>query len=218
MASKKFAIIGAACAIVVCAFAARIAWVNINAQDVVEETSAINEQVDLAGCFAEDIDENTDGLSVELTSAEIMSAQEYVDRYAQDDINLLEEDLTYCTVDEDNVNNNSVLVLGLTFSNTNNEIGYFPAISWRVISHSAQDICIMPDWDIWRYVDQSAAEETCFKVRTGTSVTTYIPFCAQAPTGFLQSFLNVERRTLDSDTYSLVLTNSPIRKTIKFEA
>jgi hypothetical protein len=218
MASKKFAVIGAACAIVTCTFAARIAWVNINAQDVVEETSAINEQVDLAGCFAEDIDESTDGLSVELTSAEIMSAQEYVDRYAQDDIDLLLKTDDMYAVTPQNINDKSVLVLGLTFSNTENSDGFFSAISWRVLAQNAPDVCIAPDWDIWRYANEGMEGQTSFKIRTNTSLSIYVPFCAQSPTGFMESYLEGTRRTLDPGAYGLILTNSPIRKTIKFEA
>lgn len=150
---------------VVAASAARIAWVNDNAVHVPEERFEVGEWVDFDGAFVSSGQENTDGYSLRVANAHIMSCRDYLSQYAS-------EEAAKALSDEAG----EVVVLEIDVSNSGNSDGYMNYKSWR-LSPPSKNTAYYIDYDLWYQAIPALAEgKGRFGVTEGTTKTVYVPF------------------------------------------
>lgn len=150
---------------VVAASAARIAWVNDNAVHVPEERFEVGEWVDFDGAFVSSGQENTDGYSLRVADAHIMSCRDYLSQYAS-------EEAAKALSNEAG----EVVVLEIDVSNSGNSDGYMNYKSWR-LSPPSKNTAYYIDYDLWYQAIPALAEgKGRFGVTEGTTKTIYVPF------------------------------------------
>ena len=178
---------------------ARIAYVNVRFSAPPVEEYQVGEWAELEGAFTTDRDyELTDGYALRVNGAEILSPNEYLDRYARDGAGSVEDgDRPY------------LVVVDLTVRNDGNSSGHISAYNWRMISPSGDDSLTVAS-DLWDHVNKGMDTTAAFVVAEGTEVTTHVPFCAQRGSEYFQPF-RMEYPDVLPGAYRLRFTNAPVK-------
>ena len=169
MSKKRTPFVLAALIVVTTLIGIRIWWVNATRIETPEQTFSMNEEVKLNGAFIDDISEDTNGYSLTVKSAQVMSANEYLKRYARDGVTSVEGgDVP-----------NTRLVLEVEFKNSGKKDGgNFNYISSWVVGKPDKNTFYRTDSELWEHRETKMAGKnyTGIGVRAGTSYTTYLPF------------------------------------------
>ena len=178
---------------------ARIVHANVQFSTPPVEEYQVGEWAELKGAFTTDRDyELTDGYALSVNGAEILSPNEYLDRYARDGTRSVEKGDRPCLV-----------VVDLTVRNVGNSSGHISAYNWRMISPSGDDSLTVAS-DLWGHVNKGMDTTAAFVVAEGTEVTTHVPFYAQRGSEYFQPF-RMEYPDVLPGTYRLRFTNAPVK-------
>ncbi|MBS5866024.1 MAG: DUF5028 domain-containing protein [Coriobacteriaceae bacterium] len=169
MHKKKHYLIVAVTLIACALIGIRIWWVNATRIETPEQTFSMNEEVKLNGAFIDDISEDTNGYSLTVKSAQVMSANEYLKRYSRDGVT---------SVEGGDVPNTRV-VLEVEFKNSGKKDGgNFNYISSWVIGKPNKNAFYRTDSELWEHRETKLAGTmyTGVGIKGGTTYTTYLPF------------------------------------------
>lgn len=186
----------------------RICSINAEAWVIPIEVHQKGNWVDFDGAFAGYDDEKTMGYSLKLESAEIMSPNDFVRKYAVDPVS--------GKVDLEKPDMQRLIVLNLQVANKGNREGYMSAINWCVTSSTDVLADYRPDYDVWAFAHPVMQNQPCFEIKSDTEFTVHIPFSWQCDPGLFESFDESSFRIPDLGAYELIVTNVPIRKQIAF--
>lgn len=197
------ALIVVACMVAAAAIGARIWWVNANAYRIPVEKYSMGEWVSYDGCFLETIDEDNEGYSVRIDSAEVMSEAEYHERYAVND-----------TYTEELSDEQSLMALTLTIKNEGNEPTEYPAINliaFRLVTTDNIDI-LYPLMELWASSEASLASAEYYplmiSIPADTEKTITMPFT-------LSRDVNLDRRDIAYSSFYYYVTRGPIQKLVE---
>lgn len=194
-------------AIAVVAFAlvavvsARIAYVNYDVPHIIEEHYSVGEWVELDGAFLSSIQENTEGYSLRVVSAELMSYNDYIRRYGQDPSAVVE-----------GLDSKSVIALEMEVENEGNEEGAIFLFECKLVPARGNEY-FTRDSALWieseRQMEGTVA--LYLSLVEGTSYTTVIPYTINS---IDEEGLSQYKATIEDSSFGLVVSNHPTRKII----
>ena len=200
--SRRRLIAGGAVLAAAAAIAGRIWQVNANAFDYPERHYAMGEWVDLDGAFTTYANENTQGYSLCVQDAQIMTRAEYIERYALDPSQV--EPTDYDDVP-------SVLCLTLAIKNEGSDSGGF----------YIYDATLVPEGEIRSMGYQASLWGTSneliddsvysFSLLRDSEYTAQIPYILYAAPG--EDFQHAIR----AKRFSFIVSNAPVRNVIDIE-
>lgn len=210
---------GIAGAIVIALLAWRIASVNQDAEQQRIEVYEMNEWVSFDGAFSGYRLEATEGYSLRVMSASIMTPRQYLECFSKEKPDLTQKlKGTYMDLAVESMDKPSVLVLSVQLKNEGNKEGYMAALNWKAVSVTRPEIALTCDWDLWGYVDESMLEQPSFTINPDSEYETQIPLSEEGSPRYFETFDDVSRIVLQPGKYQLILTNVPVRKIIEVSA
>lgn len=196
--------------VIVCAvvLAARIAWVNINAERNSEEHYSMGEWVDLSGTYFENLEwENYDGYFLRVNNAEALSLNEYRSRYGNGE---------YADVEIEGMNGDekSILVVDYDIRNDGNSESGIALIDHSLIPES-KNIDYALDYDLWK-ISEPASEDAQGEVGilAGTEYVSHVPYTFVSNPPYFQKYDYEIRMPITDRKFELVVSNGPVRKII----
>ena len=205
---RAFSILALVAAI---AIGVRIWSVNQNQLSIPVEHYAMGEWVELNGAFLYDSQEATQGYSVRITSAEVISSDEYLDRYAPD------ADRSQITIGP-----GDVLVLGYDVRNVGNSTGYIDLVMQMVVG-SAKNTFYKVDDELWSAAEPPLKDAPVLILVPDSEYSTHGVVSLTADPDYLEKF-DTGTQTYDTSTssradiretsFELILTNAPVRKVV----
>lgn len=184
------------------ALAGRIWWVNANAFDYPEVHYAMGEWVDLDGAFVTYKQEDTQGYSLCVQDAQVMTRADYIERYALDSSKVE-------ATDADDVA--SVLCVTLAMRNEGNDTG----------SLHLYDMNLVPEWGVrsmsyqtalWGTSNENITEAAyTISLVKDTEFTTQVPYILYGPAE--EDFHNA----IEARRFKFIVSNAPVRNIIDIE-
>lgn len=222
----------AACALLAVLIGWRIWAVNQNQLSIPEEHYAMGEWVDLDGAFLYDNTEKTEGYSLRITSAELMTAPEYIDRYGKgsDDAEASSattdsaataavgsgstaRDLSATGEYDDD---ESVLVLHYDVKNQGNDAGYIDMVTQWVMGDKKNRF-YRCDYDLWQTAEPVMGETPVMILVKDSEHSTAVPFSNTQSRGLFANVNEEKRLQVTDENVHLVISNAPVRKVIDIE-
>lgn len=197
----KVMLIVTAMLLIVAVYVARVAWVNSAYPKATVVTSKENTWVALNGSFIEEAgqdQEQTDGYSIKVDSAQLMTHDEYLSNYARDNTD----------VKSNGRQERSVAVLTLEIKNDSNQQGLIYVGGFKLVVPAKTDY-LLPDIyfnGLWTYAEPNASPQVSIKPHT--TYTIELPFIVSTDTE--QSY---DTELLKGD-YQLVLSEQPIKNIV----
>lgn len=184
------------------ALAGRIWWVNANAFDYPEAHYAMGEWVDLDGAFVTYRQEETQGYSLCVQDAQVMTRADYIERYALDPLQVEK-------TEADDVA--SVLCVTLAMRNEGNDTG----------SLHLYDMNLVPEWGVrsmgyqtalWATSNENITEAAyTISLVKDTQFTTQVPYILYGPGE--EDF----RNPIEARRFKFIVSNAPVRNIIDIE-
>ncbi len=176
----------------------RIVYVNITATKPLVEYSKMNEWVELDGSFFRSNDEKTDGYSVKVTDYEIISKEEFLERYKLESTSISEANsFSY------------FMVVSVTLINEGNEDGKVMIADWRLVGKNGDFVTSM-DPQILMDTDERIHDYlSSVTTAPGKEISLNLTF----PMTSMKSIKEIEKNSV----YRLAVTKYPVRKYIKLE-
>ncbi len=201
--SKKRFLLAALAVAVACAVGARIYVVNATAVTFPEEHYPMNQWVDLNGAFLHKISESTQGYSIKVKSARLMSYNDYIREFGLDKTKVKE-----------GFDTNSVLNLEVEMKNEGNDNGSFFIFAASLIPERKDNYLIFNRF-LWQ---ESEPDQDSSALATGllkdTSYTTNIPY--EINLGNPGDNQEVQSPITDT-SFELIVSNAPVRKIIDID-
>lgn len=194
------------CVAVACALAGRVWWVNEKRYPYPYETirHGMGEWVELDGAFISDSGENTQGYGIRLAKAELLSHDEYLERYALDS-----EGAGSFTSELDA---KSIVCLTLELKNDATEEGGFIFLGEARLSGDGLPLKYSYDPSLWAASNPNITTMSYhIGVVPGTSTEQHVPYSlvrSEEENGRYKEALP----TVSS--YELVVSNAPVRHVI----
>lgn len=206
-AMTKRLIVIFACILACVLIAVRIAWVNANALTYPTVHYSMGEWVKLNGAFIYERDsESTDDYSIRVTTAELLSCNEYIERYAGNPSKLQPENDAY--------NTKSVLCLTVDLRNQGKD-GQFFIGEAKVLPNGATR-ALRLDRQLWMESNKNIDEALMFiSVYPNTEFTLQIPFIT-SDIAYTDSQGRYAQE-LDVSEMSFVVSAAPVRNVIDIE-
>lgn len=207
---------------IVCAcslFAARVHQVNAEAYHRVEEIHETGERFALDGSFAEYAYENTKEYSLEVTGANIMSCNEYLERYGEDEYE-------YTKYDDTDRDAPTLVVLDMVIERGGargdvppvEELGYLDSLGWSLICNDARNLWLRVDTGLFATSVPQIEGAFQLAVLPGTSFEVHVPFCTTFAKDFPSPIGEDYRPVLEEGAYTLAVTNVPVRHMVEIVA
>lgn len=206
-----------------CLIGVRI-WV-VNAQAVTVPTAhyQMGEWIDLSGSYFFDLaGEDMEGYSLRINSAEALSYDEYVSRYAkeQPDPEAATRDRSQAvpTVSDD-PDQKTIVVLEYEVKNEGNDAGGIGLYQESLIPVRKNDAYKM-DRYLWLLAEPQMKDSNVggIGLKKDTTYTTHVPFAATSHPGY---FEKLDRKVLqligDDASFQLTLCNAPVRTVVDIE-
>lgn len=200
--SRRQFIVGGLGLIGVSALAGRIWWVNANAFDYPEVHYSMGEWVDLDGAFTTYKQEDTQGYSMCVQDAQIMTRAEYIEKYAIDPMQV--EATEYDDVP-------SVLCVTLAMKNEQNDSG----------SLHLYDMNLVPEWaassmryqmDLWSTSNKNVTDSTySLSLLEDSEFVTQVPYILYGRTD--EDF----QQEITARSFKFIVSNAPVRNIIDIE-
>ena len=204
-------VVAVACVAVAIAVGVRIWWVNANSIVIPVERYGMDEWVELEGTYAYMVLDFSDGYSVKVESAEVMSAQEYLDRYAEGS-----------SYEPDNPDEALVVVNLVVRNNRPSDIdeadiesvGAINMLNTIMIPHNAGGMMYTVDKFLWCEAEEAFEDNLIMwvGVMPGTEYTMHCPYILAHVVNTDPS-IGADKPV--SDTFDLVLGNFPVRREIE---
>ena len=184
------------------ALAGRIWWVNASAFDYPEVHYSMGEWVDLDGAFTTYKQEDTQGYSMCVQDAQIMTRAEYIEKYAIDPTQV--EATEYDGVP-------SVLCVTLAMRNEQNDSGGL----------YLYDMNLVPEWaassmryqmDLWGTTNRNITDSTySFSLTKDSEFVTQVPYILYGRTD--EDF----QQEITARNFKFIVSNAPVRNIIDIE-
>ncbi|RDB69875.1 hypothetical protein C1876_05645 [Eggerthella sinensis] len=198
--SRKRAIIVASILALVCAVGVRIYFVNANATAIEVEHYGMGEWVDLDGAFIYKRDiENTQGYSIKVNSARLMSYNEYIEEYGQDEGNTVE-----------GLDGQSVVCLEVEAKNVGNEDGAIFIFDCKLIPKRKNDY-FMYARHLWEESEPNAKDAFHLRLAKDSEYTTFIPY--KVNINDEENQIEYKQPITDA-SFEFIVSNAPVRKVI----
>ena len=180
----------------------RIAWVNDTALKLpAVETHEMHENVSLDGAFLSFARENTSGYSVNVTNAEKMSYNEYIERYGLDKSKTVE-----------GLDSLSLICLEIEVGNIGNSDGGIFLFECNLVPERKNTYYIADTW-LWAESEPSITDGSMryIKIAPDSTYTIHVPY----KTNIRDEEGQTEyKRVIEDSEFNLYLSNMPIRKEI----
>lgn len=199
---RRWLAVSLAVSLAVVAIVARIWWVNVTLPHIPVEYYAQDEWVALEGAFHYRADEGTQGYSLMVEDATIMTYDEYLRAYGNGDEELGTHGDARCVVD-----------MTLRIRNDGAEQGGIEIFEMLLVPRRANEylICdIMNDDALWPQVEENASMSV--SIRPGTEYVVHLPYV------FNGLDTEVYGRTVEDRSFTLLISRVPVRKMIMVEA
>lgn len=188
--------------VIVAGIAMRIAWVNDTALKLpAVETHEMHESVSLDGAFLSFIDENTSGYSVNVTNAEKMSYNEYIERYGLDKSKTIE-----------GLDSLSLICLEIEVDNIGNSDGGIFLFECNLIPERKNTYYIADTW-LWAESETSITDGSMryIKIAPDSTYAIHVPY----KTNIRDEEEQTEyKKVIEDSEFNLYLSNMPVRKEI----
>lgn len=186
---------------VVClAVGMRIWWVNTNLPRIPEETYETGEWVPLEGAFQDSTSsEDTSDYSIKVVSAEVMTRNEYLEKYGGTTLD--DRDGARCVVD-----------VTLVIRNDGTEQGGLNVFQMVLTPARGNEylICdVMNEEALWPQVESGA--DTTVSIKPGTEYEVHIPYVFNGGE-------EVYEREVNDRDFTLLLSRMPVRKMVNVSA
>ncbi len=192
----------------------RVVQVNASAASYPCEAHAIGESIALGGAFSEYKQENTDGYTLTVKDARLMSRDDYLNTYAAD------PDAYDSSFDATDGKSNSLLVLDIAIRNdkkVDDEKGYLDSLGWSVTPDSEKQRWMRVDTPLFNLSVPQLEGAFQLSVRQGTEFTIHVPFSTRLSEPFPASGAMQYRPELKPGSYQFIVTNVPVRHIVSFE-
>lgn len=184
------------------ALACRIWWVNANAFDYPEVHYGMGDWVALDGAFTTYADEGTQGYSLCVQNAQVMTRAEYIERYA------IEPSQAQATEYDDI---RSVLCLELAMKNEGNDSGSLWLSQMSLIPEGATN-SMEYQAQLWCTSNDALNESvSTISLLEDSEYTTYIPYILYGSTE--EAF----RQEIEARRFKFIVSNAPTRNIIDIE-
>lgn len=208
-------LVAIACVAAAVAIGIRIWWVNANALSIPVERYGMDEWVELEGTYHFHEAAMSHGYSVNVAGAEVMTAQEYLDRYA--------DGAVFESEDPDAKPDDPQVVLELVVRNdrdadideaTIDTTGAIDMVDTVLIPHDAGGMLYTANFDLWAQSEEAFESSTIMwvGVMPGTEYAMFVPYSFVRVTGADDS-IGADEPV--SDTFDLVLGIAPVRREIE---
>lgn len=200
--------------VLVIAISMRVIAVNATALQYPSRDHALGDTVSLDGSYAEFKRENTDGLEVTVTGAHRMSCAEYLEQYVEND----DLYIPY-TDDMTDMNAKTLVVLDMTITSRkkpSDERGYLDSLGWSVVPDAARERWLRVDSALFDATIPQAEGSYQLSVKPGTSFVVHVPFDSLVNRAFPAKATETYRPTVDAGSFTLTMTNAPVRHTVSF--
>lgn len=186
--------------VVAVAVAARVQVVNDDLPSASQESYGLGAAVAIDGAYLEDAAENTEGYYVTVNSAELMSYNQYIERYGTETATAVA-----------GYDAPSVVTLNVMIENRGNAEGYLHVNAWRLVPSSANDYLI-PASDLWGASEKYAPDEIgVLRLNVDSAYATHIPFVLNKGDGE-----KTYTTPIEDSSFTLHVTDWPTHKTITF--
>jgi len=178
----------------------RIYDVNANAVQLEVQHYDMDEWVELNGAFLDTKDgENTEGYSIKVKNAKLMSYNEFVSKYCEKDEAI------------EGLDNKSVIDLEIEIKNVGNEDGYILILMCKLISEK-KNYYLNTDSVLWSKAEPNVDEyAVAFCIKKDTEYTTHIPYTINV------TDLEQYKKPIEDRNFELILSNSPVRKVVDIQ-
>jgi len=199
------AVVTILCLTVASFVAFRIYYVNATAIQLPPvEKHSMNEWVDLNGAFLNSRSENTQGYSMRVTKAELLSYNEYIEKYGLDKGNKIEG------LDEP-----SLICLEIEVKNDGNEDGVIFIFECKLIPER-KNTYFIPSTDLWAESEKNMTDGNVRILKTAkdSEYTVHVPYKVNIkdPEGYTEY-----KKPMKDTSFELVVSNSPVRKIIEIK-
>ena len=203
-ANFKRLLIVLVCILAVLLIGARIGWVNSHALSYPTVHHKMGEWVDLDGAFIyERASESTDDYAIRVTNAELLSYNEYINRYGEDASKLMPGD--------ERRDIKSVLCLTVDLRNYGKDGQFFIGEAKALPDKTIKALAL--DRELWKESNRNIDKTMMFlSVYPNTEFTLHIPYITNSV-----AYSNVDGRyagELDVDSLSFVISTAPVRHII----
>lgn len=188
------------------AIGVRIWLVNAGYQGVPVTYYSMGEWLSVDDDYYVDETEPSEGYSFRIDSVEVMSPNEYLQRYGTDGVTSLD------TFDADDP---CVVVLDMTIRNDSSEQGGVDSFQWQVVPQE-QNTSYAMDYELSGHVEKAMSEGQ-FSIKPGGEYRTHIAFSGQEDLPYLQDATGQRRPIITARSFRLALTMRPHRKVFEFE-
>lgn len=199
---KRRLVMMALIVVAVVVWAGGVVWVNTHVVRYPTEWYAMGESVHLDGAFQDNYySERTEGYSVIVSEAEIMTPQEYLDRFA---VHGQWTASSYRDIQ-------SLVVLKMTIENASNSSeGYVDLIGLTLAAQNCQAV-YQVDTELWSNGEKNVEpQQVGVSVRPHTTYTTYVPFSAS----IADAEGPYDIAVVDND-FDLHLSSGPVRNMVR---
>ena len=182
----------------------RIAYINSNHETGYPiETFQMGEWVDLDGAFFGDSTENTKGYYIKVSSARLMTCDEYLDAYGKDGFNI-----------EDGARDKTVIALEYEIRNESNDSGAILLYMHKLIS-ARKNAYYECDTQLWSASQPQLQGAMGFALQQDSTYTIIVPFTLLRQPNYFDSYEEMRREVVKDDSFDLVLSNAPVQKIVE---
>lgn len=205
MKKRRKGIIAAVLALCALAYGVRV-W-QLNAADqasaIPVEHYAMGQWVDLSGSYLRSADQAPDGYAVKIDKAELLTPDEYVEKYGAAGAEMPGED-------------GEKTVLSLEYEIRHEGDGPVGLVLFeQKVLPQDRSIALSYDRDLWWQAEPSMkGQPGQFGLRPDSSYTAHIPFSFIDNPPAFQSYVTSPRTKIDGTAFELLLSNLPTRKVI----
>ena len=184
----------------------RIIWVNDTALQLpAVETHEMHESISLDGAFLSFARENTSGYSVNVTNAEKMSYNDYIERYGLDKSKTTE-----------GLDSLSLICLEIEVNNIGNSDGGIFLFECNLVPERKNTYYIADTW-LWAESEPSITDGSMryIKIAPDSTYTIHVPY----KTNIRDEEGQTEyKKVIEDSEFNLYLSNMPVRKEIHIKA
>ncbi len=171
----------------------RLGEVNARAPRIPEKYYSLGETYYYKGSFLWDRTENTEGYSLTIEEGELMTPNEYIERFSPDAPRIDDA-------------NKSVVAIKVTIENKNNKDGYIDLVTMGLRTPTKDDF-LQCDSLLFEQAYGKGQPIDVLKLQPNTSMTVWIPFSLQ--TNWVLFSHEISRVPLKPGLYQLLLSNLP---------
>ena len=164
----------------------------------------MEECINLDGSFLSSVDENTSGYSIEVTGAELLSHDEYIQKYGLDESKI-----------NGSLDTKSLVCLEITVHNDDNSDGGIFLFSCDLVPERKNTYYIPDTW-LWAESEQQVSDGSTryLKIAPNSTYTVHVPYKNNI---YDEENLTEYKTPITDTSFDLILSNSPVRKIVHID-